>query len=92
MTYVLDAKTMKIVMKIWNFVAKENVFFSIAKNKVIVDWATNASLRRMNVSLDVNIIETVRRAKNALKTIVPFQQVINHLCYLIYFSIWYSLT
>ena len=90
MTYVLGAKTMKIV-KFLNFVAKGNVI-SIAKNKVIVDWATNASLRRMNVSLDVNMIETVRRAKNALKTIVPFHQVINHLFYLIYFSIWYILT
>ena len=36
----------------------------------IVDRATNAFLK--NVSLDVNIKETVRRAKNVLMTIVPF--------------------
>ena len=61
-------------------------FHPIATNKVIADRATNAFLK--NVSLDVNIKETVWRAKIVLMTIVPLHQVI--IC-LIYFSIWHSL-
>ena len=56
-----------------NFVPKEDVFLPLATNKVIADWATNAFLK--NVSLDVNIKETVWRAKTVLMTIVPFHQV-----------------
>ena len=68
-----DAKTIKIV-KIVNFVQKEDVFLPIATNKVIVDWATNAILK--NVSSDVYIKENVQRTKTVLITIVPFHQVI----------------
>ena len=81
-----DAKTVKIVKKV-NFVLKEDVFHPIAIKKVIADWVTNAFLK--NVSLDVNVQETVRRAKHVMMmTIVSIHQVI--FC-LIYFSIWHSL-
>ena len=79
-----DAKTMKIV-KMVNFVPKEDVFLQFATNKVIVDRATNAFLN--NVSLDVNIKDNVRMAKTVLMTIVPFHQVI--IC-VIYCSIRHS--
>ena len=81
-----DAKTVKIV-KMVNFVAKEDVFLPFAKKTVIVVRATNAILK--NVLLDVYMINTVRRAKNVLMTIVPFHQVI--VC-VIYFPFWHSLT
>jgi hypothetical protein len=81
-----DAKTLKIV-KMVNFVPKEDVFLQFAINKVIVDRTTNALLN--NVSLDVNIKDNVRMAKTVLITFVPFHQVI--IC-VIYCSIWHSLT
>ena len=68
-----NAKTHKIV-KMVNFVQKEDVFLPIATNKMIVDWATNVILK--NVSLDVYIKENVQRTKTVLITIVPFHQVI----------------
>ena len=68
-----DAKTVKIV-KMVNFVQKEDVFLPIATNKVTVDRATNAILK--NVSLGVYIKENVRRTRIVLITIVPFHQVI----------------
>jgi hypothetical protein len=69
-----DAKTVKIVKKV-NFVLKEDVFHAIAIKKVIADWVTNAFLK--NVSLDVNVQETVRRAKHVMMmTIVSIHQVI----------------
>ena len=68
-----DAKSLKIV-KMVNFVPKEDVFLQFAKNKVIVDQATNAIQK--NVSLDVYIKGNVRMAKIVLITIVPLHQVI----------------
>ena len=86
-TYVLyDAKAVKIV-KMVTFVPKEDVFRPLATNIVIADWATSAFLNI--VSLDVNVQETVRRAKHVMMmTIVSIHQVI--FC-MIYFSIWHSL-
>ena len=68
-----DAKTLKIV-KMVNFVPKEDVFLQFATNNVIVDRATYALLK--NASLDVSIKDNVRLAKTVLITIVPFHQVI----------------
>jgi hypothetical protein len=62
------------IVQMVNFVPKEDVFLQFAAKKLIVEWETNAFLK--NVSLDVKIMETVRRAKNALMTFVPFHQVI----------------
>ena len=73
-TYVLYyAKIIKIV-KMVNFVPKEDVFLQFATNNVIVDRATYALLK--NASLDVSIKDNVRLAKTVLITIVPFHQVI----------------
>ena len=85
MISIQDAKTVKIV-KMVNFVQKEDVFLPIATNKVTVDQATNVILK--NVSLDVYIKNNVRMAKIASITIVPFHQVI---IYVIYFSILHGL-
>ena len=52
------AETVKIVNKSYClFVPKKDVFRPLATNKMIADWATDAFLK--NVSLDVNIKETV---------------------------------
>ena len=61
------AKKVKIV-KVVNFVPKENVFQQFATNKVIVELATNVLLKR--ASLDVKIKKTVMMAKSVLMTIV----------------------
>ena len=69
-----DAKTVKIV-KLVNFVPKENVFLPIAKKKVIVDEATDALIK--NAALDVKKINhAVQRAKNVLMAFVLLHQVI----------------
>ena len=60
------------------FEIQEDLATNMICGLMIADSATNAFLK--NVSLNVNIQETVRRAKNVLMTIVPFHQVINHLC------------
>ena len=80
-----DAKSLKIV-KMVNFVPKEDVFLHFAANKGIVDQATNVIQK--NVSLDVYIMNNVRMAKIVSITIVPFHQVI---IYVIYFSILHGL-
>ena len=67
-----DAKTVKIVNLV-TFVPKKDVFHLLAKNTVIVDWATSAFLKI--VLLDANVKETVHRMKYVLKTIVPLHQV-----------------
>ena len=82
-----DHVRMTVIVKMVNFVSKEDVFLPFAKKKVIVDRATYALLK--NVSLDVYIKDNVQRAKTVLMTFVPFHQVI--IC-VIYFSIWHSLT
>ena len=66
------AKKVKIV-KVVNFVPKENVFQQFATNKVIVESATNVLLKR--ASLDVKIKKTVMMAKPVLMTIVLIHQV-----------------
>ena len=68
------AKTVKIV-KMVNFVPKEDVFRPLATKTVIVDRATSAFLQ--NVSLDVNVQEIVQMAKHVLMMIiVSIHQVI----------------
>ena len=78
------AKIIKIV-KMVNFVPKEDVFRPLATKTVIADWATSAFLKI--VLLDVNVKETVHRTEIVLMIIVSFHQVIIWVIYTSQFGI-----